>query len=1066
MIRLFIEGREIELDNEVEFAITKQFEDLNNPTTIINDWSKTVSIPFTSTNNAIFGHIYNPDKLTVAGGSSLTGIYFDPLKKLDFRLEWGSAVLMTGYAKLNEVKQNKGRGSYEITLFGQLGKVFQEMKKITFDTSFGEPNYVIDGSKWVDNTYTKELVASTWESEGQQYSQLYPIKLVLPGGGTVNHPAYRFTDIIGFAPNNSFDEGFDYTLFEHDNEATKFADVLADHGFETATGIKPDEVIPRGLLPREIGEYRSYLQLPYIYWNKLFQMFQNKAESVTGYQFNLDPVWFDDNNPYWHDVVYMLKRGSFDSKSNDILSNYYQTNTKSIKSWHNKNSGDDAFTATTTVAMSFPKANADENISIIQPDGLHFVVPSGENESIVGRIEIPFCIEQTQIVRGGGKRWADSQQPLTADNGLDMRVQFKDSGNTVVKTIKILLKEAGLTGVDESAYDVVVPYEDIVRTNGDDPRNQANFRNRFNDFIVQHDFVLDSIAGKTIHVDLDVKWVKRGPISPENSGNVERGYLVLSIRQDAARYLKIDFSESTRSGTRFTMNDLWNNDVNVFDEILRYCKMFHIRVEANDFDKTLSFKSFEHEFENYNVIDWTNKVDKAKDFKITPTTLDTHTVVFNHSGIKTDISNKYKDSFGAEFGSYKLTTSYNFNADTKNLFSGCNESIVNTDTVLSWTNLYDNSRVMYSLPSELYVYNKDKDKKNVSLFGCMFFHKGLSYFSTEEAMALRSVQITDDSDYMKAHATYFYRQSDGRRVTTYPNLDIVKGQNMIVFNPPMQNYTYVSNYSNKRGIYQNIWRRYIDERYNVQNKKITCYVDMKPSDFINFKYSNFVKIGQQVCLVNKIYDYNITSSETTKVDLITVQDLEAYFKTDYEYAYIRTDVNGLTIPYDHYKTLVVETNAPWELIDNEYRDTLTVYPEYGPSGRTTVYVGSINQEFAHDLQFAVYDSVGELVADKTVTVSVGGTGAITISRWYNEIQPGGSITLTVTAPGIMWSVSAFDKRGATDTQVNVYPSISSGTQTITVSVPSDSDAGIVDVYLKDLNGNSAESFRVNIVEGE
>ena len=89
MIRLFIENNELELNETVQVAITKQFEDLSNPTAIINDWSKTVSIPFTVKNNNIFGHIYNIDKLTVAsnGTQALTGIYFNPYKKLNMRLQ-------------------------------------------------------------------------------------------------------------------------------------------------------------------------------------------------------------------------------------------------------------------------------------------------------------------------------------------------------------------------------------------------------------------------------------------------------------------------------------------------------------------------------------------------------------------------------------------------------------------------------------------------------------------------------------------------------------------------------------------------------------------------------------------------------------------------------------------------------------------------------------------------------------------------------------------------------------------------------------------------------------------
>ena len=62
-------------------------------------------------------------------------------------------------------------------------------------------------------------------------------------------------------------------------------------------------------------------------------------------------------------------------------------------------------------------------------------------------------------------------------------------------------------------------------------------------------------------------------------------------------------------------------------------------------------------------------------------------------------------------------TGIDFNNNTKELFKNCKESITNTDTVLSWSNLYDNKRIIYSLPAEIYVYNKDKDKKFVNLFG-------------------------------------------------------------------------------------------------------------------------------------------------------------------------------------------------------------------------------------------------------------------------------------------------------------------------------------------------------------
>ena len=57
---------------------------------------------------------------------------------------------------------------------------------------------------------------------------------------------------------------------------------------------------------------------------------------------------------------------------------------------------------------------------------------------------------------------------------------------------------------------------------------------------------------------------------------------------------------------------------------------------------------------------------------------------------------------------------------------------------------------------------------------------------------------------------------------------------------------------------------------------MTCYLKLTPTDFAKFKFSDFVKIGNVIYFVNKIYDFNIESNGTTKVDLISVQDINGY----------------------------------------------------------------------------------------------------------------------------------------------------------------------------------------------
>ena len=343
-------------------------------------------------------------------------------------------------------------------------------------------------------------------------------------------------------------------------------------------------------------------------------------------------------------------------------------------------------------------------------------------------------------------------------------------------------------------------------------------------------------------------------------------------------------SDIFQSNSKFTLNDLWNNDYNLFSEILRYCKINRIGVFVDDIGKKIVFKRLTSFFSNYTIDDWSKKIDMSKDFIIKPITFENKYVLFNYSDSDTKLGKLYKEKYSVNFGEYKVVTDYNFNSEITKLFDEIPQSITNTDNVLSWVNLNNNHKIVYSFPSEVYVYCKDDDNKYVDVFGTFYFHNGTMAFSNDVSLNLPQVYISDDTQFQTYNNTYFYSKDVSEYVTsasTYPKLDIVLGDNMCVFNIPKENYTYLNNYSGKKSIYNNFWENYINERYNIQNKLITCYVDISPIDYNNFEFNHFVKIGNQLCMVNKIYDYDVTSSETTKVDLITIQDINGYTNNNY-----------------------------------------------------------------------------------------------------------------------------------------------------------------------------------------
>ena len=64
-IKLYINGIEADLTEDISLPITYVQEDLTNPTIVKNSFSKTVTLPGTKTNNSIFGQFYKLDRFTI-----------------------------------------------------------------------------------------------------------------------------------------------------------------------------------------------------------------------------------------------------------------------------------------------------------------------------------------------------------------------------------------------------------------------------------------------------------------------------------------------------------------------------------------------------------------------------------------------------------------------------------------------------------------------------------------------------------------------------------------------------------------------------------------------------------------------------------------------------------------------------------------------------------------------------------------------------------------------------------------------------------------------------------------
>lgn len=877
--QLFIENKEVELTDDVQFLLNKQFEELSNPTVIINDWSKTVSIPFTESNNRLFGYIYRPDKIIITTSNpdayKYMYMYFDPTKKLDFKLVYNNMVIMTGYAKMNEIKRGEGNGKYEVTLFGQLGRIFQEMKKITFDTATEDTNYLIDGAQYVNEYINQSLVYNSWTSDGQTHSNL------IKKGQT----GYNVNDILGWAPNNSFVSEFEYNTFQVGSNSSNTYNMALDESrdIQSHIGISSDSLIPNGFKPREVGDYRSYMQLPYIFFNKLFQIFKEKTEEITGYTFQLDQNWFNTANPYWYKLVYMLKQ--FDPKNgNEFKNEYNVSNPSGNKMIYNASGNvnyspnlyDDSWHDGGWINLSV----SSELMPIMTNNTLYL----GYNDIIhIDNIPVSFTFKNAR----------DESYGYTTNFALNDRhyptfeISAYDENDTLIPGTT---KTFGVT-YTRAEGDTPIPAEDISLFNEliytSRTVNCAQGSSYTYHINLPYNKTFTQSTSSTYKFKVRFKWTCKtsatGYTIPMKTWATDRWlachFAPLTLSMDNSVKIKVDLTRGLlRSGVNFILNDLWNNDFNLFDEIIKYCKIYRIIITVDEYSKTIKFTHFKTFFNNYSIIDWTNKLDKNKEVIIKPITFENKYVLFNYDDNKTNQGEQYKKKCGYNYGEYRLTTDYNFNTETKKLFDKIKTSMTFTPNILSYLDLYYYNLIYKFLP-DIFVYCNDKDDKQTDVFGSYYFHNGKRLFA--ESSNVRTPYITDDTEFQQNTKNYFYSRTNGTQCTSYPNLDIVNGQYMCLFSIPKEDYTYAGNYAGKKTIYKLMWENYINERYNIQNKQMTCYLKLESNDWINFSFNNFVKIENQLYIVNKIYDYDISEVKTTKVDLITVSNINGYIDNSF-----------------------------------------------------------------------------------------------------------------------------------------------------------------------------------------
>lgn len=912
-IQLLLENMEVELGQNISIPLNKTFENLSNPTDIITEYSKAINIPLTSRNNEILSNSYRLDRTIIANDSDVNlGIYLDPTKKIPMKLLYNSQVVLEGYAKFASANNSNKNSYYTLNLFGTLGEIFQKLKSVVVSESqlTAEQKAEPDGGKkyvLVDRSAQGEKlnVDYVYRSFNNDYNNIY---------GPVDA-----TDVIGFAPSyrgyyNEFDSkklqmksnltNPDECFYDLDkvleNEWKKTykknnSSATDEQAQTYAESLGAGNIVGDGFKDYQMQEYRCYMMKPYIYFNQLMQMYQDQIKLISDYELELDTNWFNVNNPYWTRMCYMLDYLDSKDGNEDISVQLTNTENLSIYSY-----GTTATSANYTMFKKITILNdyiESSNTLYTNPFNLRLhVAGEGPNSVIMGgdiTLDFPYStyFKITISVNDG----SSTQYRYLYASFFD----YKDVKNYVTDTnftedtyIRISKPATKWTFIDYDRYLETGDFHDLhtdYYLDFDIPIDKLLYTFKTNPASIKFDIKVQLVNNKQTTL-----YTTKLRISSNNVPSI--AITPSKIERNTISMAPIYMNQSWRDNIDISLSNIFfKEDTNLFDIILQYTKMFGLMWDIDYNTKKVKVLHKSTYFKDITIEDWTDKLDRSKDFIIEPITFNTRNVKFNYEDVDGYRYSGYRDKYGVNIGEKNISTGYDFGNETKDLFKNITPSSASSKSFIpfkDWASWNLTSIIPQFTPQNAFIDAEDEEQSSaISIYN--WYLRGRN--KAIENSLTSNHYLTSDSAEMKQTGNYCWMAAgiaklNGLYITVMPSFNIAINEPYLfpqlsgrvlscAFNTPNEDFTTgkLVAKSNGNAIYDLFWKKFINERYNVQNKKVTAYINIQPIDFINFKFNKFITLNNQLFIVNKIFDYDINATnKLTKVELIQVTDMDVY----------------------------------------------------------------------------------------------------------------------------------------------------------------------------------------------
>ena len=398
---------------------------------------------------------------------------------------------------------------------------------------------------------------------------------------------------------------------------------------------------------------------------------------------------------------------------------------------------------------------------------------------------------------------------------------------------------------------------------------------------------------------------------------------------------KLSNYESSGQTLSFEKATVLKTEKSPADFLLDYSKLFGLYFIKDRYDKTIHICT-RNTFFNGVMNDWSKRIDYSKDLTVTPILFDKKYYLMQLDTPETKDAIRYKTQYTQQYGQQRLATGYNFNYDSDNFYSeNIYQQIVPViDSDRLFRNFYDSNG--HPVPSWLvdnasYELFNNGESTTIDLYGRNLINAASTvewntggqdvwaksaFFSLDsDEKSLVEIEsallmwngvketvdsngnniyfwITDNVEEMNDlndnEPCYIYTESEydvqnhkiaikTNELPQYINCIVDSSDNVtysLDFGVPKEIYMGNLNYSPDAPIYANFWRSFYNDQFNIDTKKVTCFVklDNMNQDFLR----EFYFFDNAIWVLNKVDSYDVNSDATVRCEFIKVQDIYDY----------------------------------------------------------------------------------------------------------------------------------------------------------------------------------------------